>query len=183
MSAEMSKQGEESLDALITLAQATRTRGLKGEVVADLLTDFPERFESVSRVFGIGPRGERQELELEHHWFQNDRVVLKFAGYDSPEAAQALVGLSFALPEAERVELPEGEFFDWELEGCTVQTNAGSAVGKVSSILRTGGVELLVVGDDAGHEYLIPMAESIVLNIDTAAKSILIDPPEGLLDL
>ena len=156
---------------------------MKGEVVADLLTDFPERFESVSRVFGIGPNGERQELELEHHWFQNDRVVLKFSGYDTPEAAHALVGLSFALPEAERVELPEGEFYDWELEGCAVETNAGSVVGKVSRILRTGGVELLVVGNESGHEFLIPMAESIVLSIDVAARSILIDPPEGLLDL
>ncbi len=179
----MSKQSEDSLDALITLAQATRTRGLKGEVVADLLTDFPERFESISRIFGIDSRGERQELELERHWFQNDRVVLKFSGYDTPESAQALVGLRFALPEAERVELPKGEFYDWELEGCVVENKTGAAVGKVSGILRTGGVELLVVADETGREYLIPMAESIVLNIDTSAKSILIDPPEGLLEL
>ena len=173
----------ESLDALITVARATKTRGLKGELVADLLTDFPERFESLSRVFGIGPRGERHELKLEDHWFQNDRVVLKFLGYDNVESAQTLVGFSFALPEEERVELPKDEFYDWELEGCSVETNAGAAVGKVSKILRTGGVELLVVEDDAQREHLIPMAESIVVSIDIESKRILIDPPEGLLDL
>ncbi len=175
--------GEESTEALITVARATKTRGLKGELVADLLTDFPERFETVSRVFGIGPKGERQELELEDHWFQNDRVVLKFQGYDDIEAAQALVGFSFALPEDERVELPDDEYYDWELEGCAVETSAGQAVGKVSKILRTGGVELLVVETETERELLIPMAETIVVSIDIAGKSILIDPPEGLLDL
>lgn len=179
----MTRQGEESHDALITVARATRTRGLKGEIVADLLTDFPGRFESVSRVFGIGRTGERQELELEDHWFQNDRVVLKFSGYDSIESAKTLVGYIFALPEGERVELPEGEFYDWELEGCSVEINPGSSVGKVIKILRTGGVELLVVEDDARREHLIPMAQSIVVSIDILSKRILIDPPEGLLDL
>jgi 16S rRNA processing protein RimM len=175
--------GEESAEELITLARATKTRGLKGELVADLLTDFPERFETVSRVFGIGPKGERQELELENHWIQNDRVVLKFSGYDNIDSAKALVGFSFALPEEERVELPSDEFYDWELEGCSVETNAGASVGTVSKILRTGGVELLVVEDDAQREYLVPMAESIVVSIDVSGKRILIDPPEGLLDL
>ncbi len=175
--------GGESPDALITVARATKTRGLKGELVADLLTDFPERFETVARLFGINPEGERRQLELEDFWFQNDRVVLKFRGYDSVETAQALVGLSFALPEEERVKLPEGEFYDWELEGCTVESAGGSTVGRVSRILRTGGVELLAVADEAGREHLIPMAESIVVAIDIAARRISIDPPEGLFDL
>ncbi len=170
-------------EALITLARATRTRGLKGEVIADLLTDFPERFESIKRIFGIGPGGARQELELADHWFQNDRVVLKFSGYDTVESAQALVGFDFALPADERVELPEGEFYDWELEGCLVEVGEGSSVGRVSKVLRTGGVELLVVDDGRGRECFIPMAQSIVLSIDISGRKILIDPPEGLLDL
>jgi len=179
----MNTQGEKSLEAMITVARATRTRGLKGEIVADLLTDFPERFDSVTRVFGIGNEGKHQELQLEDHWFQNDHVVLKFSGYDSIESAKTLVGYIFALPEEERVELPKGEFYDWELEGCSVETNPGSSVGRVSRILRTGGVELLVVEDDSRREHLIPMAQSIVVNIDISSKRILIDPPEGLLDL
>jgi 16S rRNA processing protein RimM len=179
----MSTVGEESPDALITVARATKTRGVKGEIVAALLTDFPERFESVSRVFGIGLKGERQELELEGYWFQNDRVVLKFSGYDSIELAKTLVGFRFALPEGERVELPQGEFYDWELEGCSVEISPGLSVGKVSKILRTGGVELIVFEDDAGREHWIPMAQSIIVSIDISSQRILIDPPEGLLDL
>jgi 16S rRNA processing protein RimM len=108
---------------------------------------------------------------------------LKFAGYDSIESAKALVGYEFGLPEAERVELPEDEFYDWELEGCSVESNLGLSIGKVREILRTGGVELLVVENEERREVFIPMAASIVIEIDVSLKKIVVDPPEGLLDL
>ncbi len=167
---------------LIVVARAVRTRGLKGELVAELLTDFPERFQRVSAIIAIG-RGERETLELENHWLQNDRIVLKFAGYDDVESAKSLIGFDFALPEAERMKLSENEYYDWELEGCSVVIEDGPTVGSVRGLLRTGGVELLVVEDETGREHLIPMAQSIVVKIDISRRQILIDPPEGLLDL
>jgi 16S rRNA processing protein RimM len=167
---------------LIVVARALRTRGLKGEIVAALLTDFPERFERVSTIFAVGS-GEKKSLELESHWFQNDRVVLKFAGYDDIKSAKSLIGFDFALPEAERMKLSENEYYDWELEGCSVVIEDGPRLGIVRGLLRTGGVELLVVEDETGREHLVPMAQSIVVKIDTSRKEVLIDPPEGLLDL
>ncbi|MEK6279708.1 MAG: ribosome maturation factor RimM [Acidobacteriota bacterium] len=179
----MTARDEEGRAGLVIVARAVRTRGLKGELVADVLTDFPERFAAVSHLSGIGPGGEFKPLELESYWFQNDRMVLKFAGFDSVEAAKALVGYEFGVPEAERVQLSENEFYDWELTGCLVEIIDGTLIGSVRGVMRTGGVELLVVRDDAERELLIPMAQSIVVNIDTAGRRILIDPPEGLLDL
>lgn len=179
----MNSSSEVSQKELIIVARAVRVRGLKGELVADLLTDFPERFERVSRLLGIGPTGEYKELTLESYWFQNNRVVLKFLGYDSIESANTLVGFELGLPEAERVQLSSDEFYDWELEGCSVEIEHGSAIGKVREVMRTGGVELLVVEDEARREHLIPMAQSIVVEIDLSRRIILIDPPEGLLDL
>lgn len=181
----MSLPIEEHGDDLIIVARALRTRGLKGELVAEVLTDFPERFEHVSKLSGVGPGGEQEQLELESYWFQNDRMVLKFTGYDSIESAKALVGYQFGLPEAERVELAEGEFYDWELEGCLVENKLGEAIGKVREVMRTGGVELLVIQikDDGRQEVFVPMAQSIVVEINIATKRIVVDPPEGLLDL
>jgi 16S rRNA processing protein RimM len=179
----MNPSSEESHKGLIIVARTVRARGLKGELVADLLTDFPERFERISRLRGIGPSGEDKELQLESYWFQNDRVVLKFLGYDSIESANTLVGYELGLPEAERVQLSPDEFYDWELEGCSVELEHGSAIGNVREVMRTGGVELLVVEDDTRREHLIPMAESIVIEIDLSRRKIVIDPPEGLLDL
>ncbi len=167
---------------LIVVARAVRTRGLKGEIVAELLTDFPERFGRVSAIFAIAP-AETKSLELENHWFQNDRIVLKFAGYDDSESAKSLIGFAFALPEAERMKLSENEYYDWELEGCSVVIEDGPKLGIVRGLLRTGGVELLVVADETAREHLIPMVRSMVVKIDLSRKEVVIDPPEGLLDL
>jgi len=167
---------------LVIIARAIKPRGLKGEIVAELLTDFPERFEKIENLILVSPDGERKPGRLDDYWFQNDRVILKVAGYDDVDAAKELVGFGFAVPEAERVELPADHYYDWELEGCTVKSG-GQSIGKVISVLRTGGTEILVIADENGNERLIPLVDSIVVEIDTAGKTIVVDPPEGLLDL
>ncbi|HKE57527.1 MAG TPA: ribosome maturation factor RimM [Pyrinomonadaceae bacterium] len=174
---------DDSAQSLVVVARAVRTRGLKGEVVAEMLTDFPERFENISQLIAVSPSGWRKDVKLESYWFQKDRVVLKLFDYDTIEAANDLVGCEFSVPEAERFPLPDNHYYDWELEGCLVQVGEGRLIGKVDRILRTGGVEILAVIDQEGKELLVPMADSIVKAVDVARKSILIDPPEGLLDL
>src|SRR6266550_4006873 len=123
---------------LVIVACALKPRGLKGEIVAELLTDFPERFDQIEQFFAISPQGERTAVELERFSFHKDRVVLKLAGYDSIESASTLVGYEFAVPESERVELADDEFYDWELEGCRVKTVDGQSVGQVTEVMRTG---------------------------------------------
>jgi 16S rRNA processing protein RimM len=179
----MSPASNESKDELVIVARATRTRGLKGELIADLLTDFPERFETTTHLFGRNLAGEVKQFELEDYWFQNNRIVLKFAGYDGIESAKTLVGYEFGVPETERVELSEGEFYDWELEGCLVEKQDGTAIGEVREVVRTGGVEILAVKVDGQNDVLVPMAGSIVIKVDVAEKRIVVDPPDGLLDL
>jgi 16S rRNA processing protein RimM len=170
-------------DDLIVVAQIVKTRGLRGEVVADLLTDFPERFENLKSVVALAADGLQRSLQIEAQWFHGDRLVLKFAGFDRIEEAKELVGLQLAIPAAERMLLPQDSFYEWELMGCRVETIAGVPVGEVKQIMRTGGVELLTVVDVEGRERLIPMAGDIVVAIDVANRLIRIDPPEGLLEL
>jgi 16S rRNA processing protein RimM len=179
----MNNDQGDSPESLVVVAKAVKARGLKGEIVANLLTDFPERFGSIRQLIALSPTGEQRVVQLEGYWFHQDRVVLKLAEYDSVEAAKTLIGFEFAIPEADRVPLPEDYFYHWELEGCSVETTGGNKVGKVREVMRTGGVELLVVADESGRDYLVPMAAAIVIAIDTASKSIVIDPPEGLLEL
>jgi 16S rRNA processing protein RimM len=167
---------------LVVIAQAVRPRGLKGEIVAELLTDFPERFEQLEELILVLPGGERKTGHLESYWFQNDRVVLKLAGFDDVDAAKTLVGVEFAVPESERVLLPSDHYYDWELEGCEVKVGEAS-IGKVQSVIKTGGTEILLITDENDKEQLVPLADSIVVEIDTEAKTIVVDPPEGLLDL
>jgi 16S rRNA processing protein RimM len=168
---------------LIVVARIVKVRGLRGEVVADLLTDFPDRFEGLTSIIAVTKDGFRRSLQIEEHWFHGKRLVIKFAGFNQIEEAKELVGYDLAVPSAERIELPADSFYDWELVGCRVETLAGEFVGEVREIMRPGGVELLSVVDESDRDRLIPMASDIVVQIDKEKKLIRIDPPEGLLEL
>jgi 16S rRNA processing protein RimM len=168
---------------LVVVARVAKARGLKGEVAADLLTDFPERFDWVEELIAVFHGGRRERLELEGHWPHGDRVVLKFRGFDSPEEAAALAGCDLAVPESEAVELEEGEFYDWQLEGCLVETIEGRPLGTVREVLHTGGeAPVLVIRDESERENLVPLALSICVEIDVSARLIRVDAPEGLLE-
>ncbi|HVS83823.1 MAG TPA: ribosome maturation factor RimM [Pyrinomonadaceae bacterium] len=170
-------------DDLIVVARVARTRGLRGEVVADLYTDFPGRFEALENVIALAPDGSRRSLQIEEHWLQGNRIVFKFADYDSIDEAKKLAGFQLAIPASERIELPKDQFYEWELAGCRVETIDGKLLGLVSEVMRTGGVEILVVAGNAGGEFLIPMAQEICVEIDIGKKVVRVDPPEGLLEL
>lgn len=147
-----------------------------------MLTDFPERFEGLEDVTAVLGSGEQRDLQIENAWFQKERVVLKFRGLDSVEEADALRNAEICVAEAEAVELEEGEFFDWQLEGCEAVTPEGEVLGKVRELMRTGGTELLVIDAPDGREMLVPFAESICTDVDIESKRITVDPPEGLLE-
>jgi 16S rRNA processing protein RimM len=167
-------------DELVAIARIAKPRGLKGELTADILTDFPERFEDLVDVTAVMPDETRRELKIEKHWFQSGRVVLKFEGFDTIETAETLRNAEICIDEADAVELEEGEYFDWQLAGCEVKTLEGALIGTVRDIMRTGGTEILVV--DGEKEYLIPFSETICVEVDIEKKAIVVDPPEGLLE-
>lgn len=169
------------MDDLVAIAIVARTRGLKGEVVADILTDFPERFEGLQEVTAVRENGERLRLKIERFWFQNGRIILKFGGFDFVESSETLRNVEICVPESETVELESDEYYDWELEGCLVETLDGQKIGKVRELMRTGSAELLVVDSDT-KEILIPFANAICVEVDVKNKVIKIDPPEGLLE-
>ena len=169
------------MQGLVAIARIVKTRGLRGEVVADLLTDFPARFEGLENVTAVSVNGERRELIIENFWFQKDRIVLKFNGIDSIEEAEMLREAEICVDESEAVDLDEGEYFDWQVEGCEVETVEGERLGTIREVMRTGGTEILVV-DGAEKEVMIPFAESICVEVDVERKRIVVDPPEGLLD-
>jgi len=168
-------------EELVAIAKLAKPRGLRGEIVGDLLTDFPERFDDLKTVSIVYSNGEIVEGEIEKFWFQKGRIVLKFVGFDTIEAAETLRNCEICVPEAEAVQLETGEFFDWELENCSVETIGGLNLGIVKELLRTGGTEVLIVAGDA-KEYLIPFAETICVEVDVENKLIKVDAPEGLLE-
>jgi 16S rRNA processing protein RimM len=170
-------------EELIAVARVVKPRGIRGEVVAELLTDFPERFEGLDELIAVTPQGTRRTMILEDSWLHAGRIVLKFAGYETPEAARELAGYELAVPEADAIELEADEYYDWQLVGCRVVTVAGRELGPVREVLHTGAAPVLIIADAQDkREHMIPLAESICVEIDIAAKLIRVDPPEGLIE-
>ena len=164
---------------LVAIARIVKPKGLKGEVVADLLTDFPDRFENLEEVIGIGP--ERRELSIQRYSFHKRRVVLKFEGVNTIEEAELLRNYEVCVLESDVVELEEGEYFDWELEGCRVLTAEKVEIGFVKELFRAGeNLNLVVTGNEKDH--MIPFVEAICTDVDIGAKVITVDLPEGLLE-
>ena len=166
----------------ITVARIVRTRGNKGEVLVDSFTDFPERFDILKEVWLEFGNRDLQKATVESTWEHKGRRILKFAGYDSISASEKLIGCLVQIPGEQAVELPEGTYFDHDLIGCSVKDIHGNYLGVVENILRISGNNQLVV-KDLDKEVLIPAVESICTRISIKKKQIIVDPPEGLMDL
>ncbi len=173
------------MDGFLAIACIVRPQGRRGEVSATILSDFPSRFETLRRAFVEQSGQAPVEMAVEDAWFHKGRVVLKFSGVDTISDAESLKGRLVLIPKEERVALPAGHFYWWELEGCRVvvtKNGQPTTIGTVKEVERTGGVDLLHVGEEP-HEILIPLARSICKRIDPEKKLIEVDPPEDLLEL
>jgi 16S rRNA processing protein RimM len=167
----------------VVIARMVKARGIRGELACELATDFPERFQQIEDTTVVMPGGARLGLKLENHWFHKDRVILKFAGYDTMNDAERLVGGVLVISEADALELEEDEFYEYQLVGLEAVTAEGKRIGQVTGLLHTGGNELLVVEGEDKREVLIPFVEEICKAVDLNARRMIINPPQGLLDL
>jgi 16S rRNA processing protein RimM len=172
----------------LAVARIAKAQGRRGEVAAEILTDFPERFQKLRGVTLEHPGGERESAEIENAWPHKGGIILKFSGVDSISSAERLRGTHVLIPESQRVQLPAGSFYVWELAGCRVMRNCGGSaeeIGTVIEVERTAGADLLHVesAKSSKREVLIPLAEAICKRIDTRTREIWVDPPEDLLDL
>ncbi len=174
-------------DEWLVVARVRRPRGRKGEVAAVTLTDFPERFATLRKVHIEVPGGVPEPAEITGSWWHRGTLILHFAGVDSITDAERLRGRAVLIPRGERARLGRNQYYLWELIGCAVVRGGGELVGTVTGIEPTGGVDLLKVRAEGAsthaEDLLIPLAEEICIGIDVAARRIVIEPPEGLLDL
>ena len=186
----------------VLVARIQRTRGNKGEVLAELLTDFSARFRSLRQLYLRSGRGQPYPIVLKNFWVDRnhpDHGIFHFEGYTSIGGAEKLRGLEIVIPLADRMPLPTGNYFVSDLIGCTVfETRAEAAklaspacameeaprvLGTVRDVFfpgeRVAGTPLLEVETAAG-ELLVPLAEDICRSIDVTARRIEVRLPEGL---
>jgi 16S rRNA processing protein RimM len=172
-----------SWDEMALVGRIARAHGHRGQVIVNPETDFPEeRFQPGADLF-IERGGAPVRVTLTAVRFQRGRPVVGIAGVETMNDAEALAGLELRVPVETLRALPEGTFYRHDLIGCRVETRAGAAVGIVEDVEGGAGGSRLVVADVNGSgEVLIPMVSEICTLIEPAAKRIVIDPPDGLLD-
>jgi 16S rRNA processing protein RimM len=110
------------------------------------------------------------------------KVLLRLAGVEGVDAARGLVGSDVWIDESEAAVLPQDAYYHRDLLGLRVRDTSDRELGEVEDILRTGGADVLVVRGK-GVELLIPAAKSICVKVDLAARMLIVDPPEGLLEI
>jgi 16S rRNA processing protein RimM len=167
---------------MAVVGRIARAHGIRGQVIVNLETDFPEeRFQPGAELF-VERGGQVQPVRIAAVRFQRERPVIAIDGIDTMDDAEALAGLELRVPIDRLAKLPEHTYYRHDLIGCRVETVDGREVGAVTAVEGdVGGSRLVIAG--ARGEVLIPMAADICRTIDPAGKRIVIAPPDGLLEL
>ena len=175
----------------ITVARILRPHGVRGEVAAEILTDFPERLTRLKFTnLWNAVSSTARRVQIRKCWLSHSRggqAIFHFEGSDSVADAKKLVGLEVQIPLSERMMLPAGTYYVSDLVGCEVVERDGAApVGRVRDVQFPGeelkGTPVLELETPQG-ELLIPLAQEICVRVDTAARRIEVLLPEGLRDL
>jgi 16S rRNA processing protein RimM len=170
----------------ITLARISRPRGLRGELAAEILTDFPERLTKLRKVWLADGRNAPRPVKVRRCWLSTSRgghAIFHFEGIDNMESAERLRGCEVQVPLEQRAQLDPGNYYVGDLIGCEVwEAGAAAALGAVRDVEFPGGVPLLAVETKEG-EVLVPLAAEFCVRIDVDAKRIDVALPDGLLDL
>lgn len=169
-------------DDMIVVGHIVRPHGLRGEVVIEPETDFPEdRFEAGRTVYARAG-GSVAALVVRGARPHRGRLLVAFEGIESLEQAEAIGRGDVRIAPADLRPLPPGRYYHHELAGCEVVLRSGEHLGRVAGVEGRGEACRLVVRGVRG-ELLVPLAEPICVTIDPVARRIVVVPPEGLLDL
>jgi 16S rRNA processing protein RimM len=167
---------------MISVGEITGAHGIKGQVKVESLTDFPEvRFAPGAEVYLAKQRRNVKVITSSVH---KGLYLLQLEGVSDRDAAQSLLHTYLQVPKTELPELPEGEYYHFQLIGLTVYEN-GEEIGEITEIMQTGANDVYVIKTKTGYkvpEILLPALKTCIEKVDIAAGRMDVKIPEGLLD-
>lgn len=167
----------------LVIGRIGRAQGVAGEVTVQLRTDDPETRFAPGAVLRTDP-AERGPLTVQAARARLGGLVVAFAGVVDRAGAEVLRGTMLVVDAASLPALTDpDEFYDHQLVGLAAVLPDGTALGAVREVLHPPGTDLLAIRDDAGTERLVPFVRAMVPTVDLAAGRLVVDPPDGLLDL
>lgn len=165
----------------LIVGRVAKPHGVHGDLLVDIITDFPERFRAGVR-FGLGPEDGPTSFQEAHDVrLHAGRWLLSVRGIRTREPVEAWRGEYLFLPEQSLEELPEGYYYEHHLVGLRCESPNGEALGEITGIDDSGGQCRLVVRQGR-REFLVPYVPSLVAEVDLAAGRVVVTPIPGLLD-
>jgi 16S rRNA processing protein RimM len=166
----------------VAISRLLHTQGNRGELFGEILTDFPERFESLEKVTLSTPAGAFREFTVEYTRWHKKGIVFKLDGIESISEAETLVGSGILVDSAHLTPLTEGTYYQFELVGCQACSEAGQNLGIVVRVDDFGGNQLLVVQPEteSEEEFWVPFSKEHILEVDCSGKRVTMRVPEDL---
>lgn len=156
------------MDELVSIGQVTAPHGVRGEVRVLPLTDFPQRFREVKRLFVKRPDAAAEERRVERARLHKQFVIVKLEGIDTRDQAETLRRALLQVAPEEVYPLPEGYYYVFQIVGLRVFDEDGRELGVVDDVLFTGANDVYVVKTTDGREMLLPAVDEVVRRIDVA---------------
>ncbi len=166
----------------VSIAKIVKPQGNKGEVAADFLTDFPQRFKDLKKVFLEKDGQSSLPFTIDSFRFLKQRIIIKFSGVNDITAAERLRDCDIKISKNDIVALPPNSYYQFDLLNCVVKDRKGCSFGTVTDILEVAGKFLLNL-QQGQKEILIPFAREIVLEVNLSKKELICNIPKGLEEL
>ena len=166
----------------ITIGKLGRTRGVDGELWVTPFTDFPDRFIGMESIL-VKDKIVWETKEIEFAHLIGDRPVLKFKGINTPEDASLWTNRELAVTDDELVELPEGEFFIFDLIGCDVfDAETNETIGVIADVEQYPANDAYLIETVDQKKARIAVVKRYVKSVDIKQKKIMIDPAGLMFD-
>jgi 16S rRNA processing protein RimM len=160
----------------VVVGAVTKAHGLRGEVSIQIRSDNPDRFAVGSTV--LLPDG--RALTIERSQRHGKSLLVRFTEVSDRTAAENIRGQELSVPESWLPPLDEGEYWPFQLEGCTVTTEAGRSLGTLTEVIPNPANDLWVARDEEGTETLVPALREVIVAVDVQAKRVVVRDIPGL---
>ena len=170
------EQGE---SVFLAVGKLRRSHGVRGDILMEIFTDFPERLQPGVNLYA---GDERKPLRLTRSRNRDKLIILRFAGYTTPEQVNELTNQILYVRAEEIPTLPDGEYYHHQLVGLNVITDSGEALGTISEVIETGANDVLVVAMPSGKEALLPWNDDVIREISLEQKRVVVHLLPGLIE-
>jgi 16S rRNA processing protein RimM len=160
----------------VAVGRVARAHGVQGEVAVLVLSEVEDRFAPGATLWLEDGRALTVESSRPHR----GRLLVRFREVRDREQAEGLQRALLVVPESSSPSLPEGSWWDHQIEGCAVETDRGRALGTVREVIHTAANDVWSVVDGGGRETLVPVLNDVLVSVDTGAKRIVVREIEGL---